>query len=351
MKVFIMPHWDSPYTKLLANALSDLGVNPILAPVHKFRLFWYTIWLNGWPDVIHLQWQHQFFVGSSWLFTIVSTFIFFVQLISLRLLGIRFIWTIHNLINHERDKAGWELAACQLLARLVNQLIAHCDVAKQEVSREYKIPLEKITVIPHGTFAPLFADIPPLSKTAARRKLNLGSGQSIFLYFGQIRDYKGVDNLIEAFRRLDAPQARLLIVGKVETEQLLAEISAMAAQDERVITHFEFVSDELLAAYICASDFVTLPYKWSLTSGAVSPTAVYRRSVIAPRLGCLIELPEEGAITYAPDNKNGLYDSLQKALSACSESMGNALHQYDAQFCWSSIAKLTVELYSISKPD
>ncbi len=345
MKVFIMPHWNSPYTKLLANALRDLGVNPILAPIYKFRLFWYTIWLNGWPDVIHIQWQHQFFVGSSWLFTIVSTFIFFVQLISLRLLGIRFVWTIHNIINHEQEKAGWELAACQLLARLVNQLIVHCETAKTEVSQAYKIPLDKITVIPHGTFAPLFADTSSQSKEIARRKLRLDSEQKVFLYFGLIRTYKGVDDLLLAFNRLNAPQAQLLIVGKVKTDNLLAEINTLAEQDKRVVTRFEFISDQDLATYICAADFVVLPYKRSLTSGALSPTAVYQRPIIAPKLGCLAEVPAAGALLYDPNNPNGLYHCLQEALSASSELMGHALHQYDAQFCWSDIAARTAHLY------
>ncbi len=345
MKVIIIPQGTNPYTRLLADALVECEINAILAPMYKLRLLWYAVWQNGKPDVIHLQWQHHFFIGPSWLYTIISTIIFFIQIFSLRLIGIKFVWTVHNVVHHERDKEKWELLACRLLSKTVDQIIVHCQSAKQEISQAYKVKAKKITVIPHGTFAPLFTDFPVLSKKVAKDKLGLSAEQIVFLNFGLIRPYKGVDDLIEAFYQLQAPQARLVIVGKTKTDNLLTKISTLAAEDNRILTRLEFVSDKELSVYICAADFVVLPYKNSLTSGVVSPTAVYSRPVIAPKLGCFCDLPQDGALLYLPQQEDGLLHSLQKAMTAPSEVMGQVMHQYDAQFCWSHIATRTAQLY------
>jgi glycosyltransferase involved in cell wall biosynthesis len=262
--------------------------------------------------------------------------------------GVRFVWTVHNLVNHERYQVGWELFACRLLARLVDSIIVHCEAVRSIVSTAYRVSPKKIRVVPHGHYVDWYP--PPLSRDEARSKLGLANDHRIFLFIGQVRHYKDLDRLLTDFATLPAGDVRLILAGEPRPVSLTHQLEAQAAADPRVITEFEFIADDRLVAYLCACNLVVLPYRDSLTSGAAVLAASYGRPVLMPCLGCMEEFPDEAAILYEPDQVDGLRQALEQALSAPLAEMGSAAKTYIEQFPWSLAVTGTLEVYRSALP-
>lgn len=348
MKVVIAPSAGkrNPYQSLLVSSLERSGVEVRLP--QGFFLPWPQMFKHGFPHVIHLQWHHIYF-RSKWLpEAMLRTGLFFGQWLMLRLLGVRFVWTVHNLVNHERYQVGWELFACRLLARLVDRIVVHCKAVSSTVSAAYRVSPEKIRVVPHGHYVDWYP--PSLSRDEARSKLGLANDHRIFLFFGQVRHYKGLDRLLSDFAALPAEDIRLILAGEPRPKSLTYQLEAQATADPRVITEFEFIDDDRLIAHLCACDLVVLPYRDSLTSGAAVLAASYGRPVLIPCLGCMEEFPAEAAISYEPDQVDGLRQALEQAMSAPLAEMGSAAKTYIEQFPWSLAVAGTLEVYCSALP-
>lgn len=347
IRVIITPYDGdaNPYLKLLATSLETAGLQVSLAWLYHLPL-WSAVLKCGWPDVIHLQWHHRYFTVRKWPWVgwaILRTVLFYLQWLTLYLLGVRFVWTVHNIVNHEKHQAGWELLACRLLSRLADSIIVHCAAARPVVAAAYRVAPERLCVVPIGHYVDWYPPAP--AREEARRTLGLPDDVRVFLFYGLIRKYKGLDRLLEAFADLQEEKTRLILVGKPFSESLGHLLSVQAASDPRVMVHFEFITNDHLITYLSACDLVVLPYVDSLASSAAVLAASYGRPVLAPRRGCMGELPAEAAILYDPEMPDGLQMALEHALSAPLMAMGSAAKSYIEQFPWSLVAARTLMVY------
>ncbi len=345
MKVVIAPSVgeSNPYQKLLVTSLTEAGVT-VSVPQGFFSL-WKAVLER--PDVVHLQWQHSYFRSKRLLAGMLRTLLFFAQWLTLRLMGVRFVWTVHNIVNHEKYHVWWELGACRLLARLVETLIVHGQAAIPPVAEAYRISPDKIKVVPHGHYINWYPPAP--NQAEARQQLGLSAKSRIFLYFGQVRSYKGLARLLTEFASLKEENVQLILAGKPKPASLGETLLAQAASDKRVVTEFRFIEDERLTAYLSACDLVVLPYRDSLTSGGAVLAASCNRPVLVPNLGCMKELPPETAILYDPEQPDGLQLALEQALRAPLDKMGQAARAYIEQFPWSLVGTGTAAIYRAAR--
>ncbi|HMQ54403.1 MAG TPA: glycosyltransferase [Anaerolineae bacterium] len=344
MKVIITPvYTGNTHMELLQEALQSRGLEVRLAPYSGRFPLWQAATQFGRPDVFHLQWQHRFFTAATPLPALFKTLRFFLQWFSLRVRGTRFVWTVHNVVNHERHQARWELAACRLLARWVDRVNVHCPSAVPAVATAYKLRPERIQVVPRVHYAGQYPETS--MKAVARQKLGLPTEARLFLSFGMVRPYKGLDRLLAAFAQLQNDELRLIIMGKPKPAELGRTLAAQAAADPRVITRFEFIPDDQLSLYLSACDLVVLPYADSLNSGAAVLAATFGRPLLMPKLGCMADYPEAAAITYSPNEPDGLRLALEKAVLLSLEPMGLAARRFIQQFSPSLVADQTIAVY------
>ncbi|MCL5270746.1 MAG: glycosyltransferase, partial [bacterium] len=133
-----------------------------------------------------------------------------------------------------------------------------------------------------------------------------------------IQPHKGFERAIEAFRRVPDPRLRLKIVGSVRLAwdkihayaRLLHEL---ADADPRCEVVEGYLGDELFDTWIVAADYVLLPYHEIWTSAVAARAALYRRPMIAARIGGIVEQLTEGSASFANDAE--LVDIL-RAISA-----------------------------------
>jgi glycosyltransferase involved in cell wall biosynthesis len=262
----------------------------------------------------------------------------------LKLAGVRFVWTVHNLSNHQKRYVRWEKTASRLLARMVQSLIVHCSVAVPLVVEKFNVPKRKIKVIPHGHYQDWYPALS--SRSQAREDLGIPEEEIVILYFGHIRPYKGVDRLMEDFRSLKDLKARLVVIGEAESDHLAEHIKTLASGDPRIDLQLRFLPDPELIEYLSACNVAALPYVDILTSGSAILAAGCGRTILAPAIGCLNEFPKQ--ILYNPADSSGLRSALQKVGRFSQEdldSKGEAAKVFVTQNGWAKTGKMLRQLY------
>jgi glycosyltransferase involved in cell wall biosynthesis len=201
-------------------------------------------------------------------------------------------------------------------------------------------------VIAHGNYVTAY-DV-DTDAAAARAALGLECAGTVFAFVGAIRGYKGIDELLDAFRASTAlgPDVRLLICGKPIPKSLGDGLRDHAAADPRIILRLERIPEEELSTIIRAADAVVLPFRDILTSGSAILALSHGRPVIAPSLGCLPEtLPADATFLYDAEAPGALGTALEAATRADLAAMGRQARRYADTLDWDGIAAATARLY------
>jgi len=347
MKVLFIPDYSkgNPYQRLLAGSLLDLGVEVVFGEI--FRAFSLTISaLRNWkPHIIHMIWTDPFFIAGTSFKTFVRLVLFIVDLMMVKLVGIKIVWTVHNKYNHEERHVRLDLLNSRMLAKICDVIKVESPSARSEIQKLYKISnASKIITIPEGNYIDAYPNI--VDKVTSRKSLGPSLDDLVFLYFGQIKPYKGVPELINAFKKLDNPQATLLIAGKPCNNEISEDILKKCDKNENIKTIFEFIPDDEIQIYMNAADVVVLPYRDILTSGAAILAMSFGRAVIAPAIGCIPDvLDSKGGFVYDLSTEDGLLEAMQRALDADLKKMGKHNFQLAKRLQWDDIGKQTYKIY------
>jgi glycosyltransferase involved in cell wall biosynthesis len=257
------------------------------------------------------------------------------------------IWTVHNLYSHEMYYPNLEKIGRRIFAKRVDIIISHCNEARDKIKNGYHINSKKIYVIPHGNYFNCYKN--SISKNKAREYLNLNQNDFIFLQFGRIRPYKGIENLIQSFNSLeDTDNTKLLIVGKPINEKFKNFLIQTSRGNKKIIFKFEFIQDDEIQIYMNAADIAVIQYREILTSGQCLLAISFGKPIIAPRLGCINDiLDEKGSILYDINDKTGLIKALKTGIKKRNQlnEMGKYNLKLAEKFNWNLIAKRTRELY------
>lgn len=349
MKILFIPDYnnENPYLKTLADSLSkdgikvNFGISPFLFSITR------SVKNYGKPDLLHIHWAHWFILGNTKRMTILKSLSFVGEILILKLLRVKIIWTVHNIASHEGNFYSLELFFRKLLAGLCTKLIVHSSSAKDVVVSTYGAKVSTITVIPHGNYIDYYENV--VSKTEARKQLQLSTEDITFLYFGQIRPYKGVSELIGAFKKLNCPQAKLLIAGKPLNNEVIPIIQKGCEGNENIKTFFGFISDNDIQIYMNAADVVVLPYREILTSGSVILAMSFGKPIIAPAIGGIRDVLDcDGSFLYNPSEEEGLRKALKHVLNTSVENLRlMGVHNFELakQHRWDEIAKKTYDAY------
>jgi glycosyltransferase involved in cell wall biosynthesis len=128
-----------------------------------------------------------------------------------------------------------------------------------------------------------------INQKEAQEKLNISTSKKTLLFFGFIRDYKGLDLLINAMNQLDDTY-QLIIAGEVygSFEKYQTLINHSTAKD-RIHLFNKYISDEEVPTYFSAADTCILPYKSATQSGITAISNHFTLPIIATDVGGLKE--------------------------------------------------------------
>lgn len=327
----------TPYTYLLYSALAKLGVDVSEFDARALLLARYDIWHLHWPESL-LEVRNS---TSAWLSAQKNRAL--LELARRR--GVKIIWTIHDLIPHDLVYPRIEMPFWHEVIRQVDGVIA-LTTRGLEMARERYEDLRNLPsfVIPHGHFR----DVYPCSATRedARRALNVAPDQSVITYFGQIRPYKNVPQLIRAFRELPGAQPLLFVCGRVNKRiDLHDAILQAAAADPRVRLVLRYIEPAEIQRYLAAADLLVFPYSEILNSGSAMLGLSFDRPILVPNLGAMPELcaavGSEWVRVYDGEIDGRI---LQEALEWV-RSAPRAAHAPLQRFDWTAIAAQTLDAY------
>lgn len=203
---------------------------------------------------------------------------------------------------------------------LINNLDAYSSQShsdKDLIASTYGISGGKIYVIPVG----LYEDYSkPMDQDIAKKRLGINE-KLVILNFGLIREYKGVQYLVEAFNRLPqeiAMQSKLLIVGEVWNSQLnLKEKVDRSIYKSQIYFVPRYVSDNEIPLYFSAADVIVLPYLRASGSGIAHIAMTYGKPIIVSDVGGLRESMKdyEGTIFVPPKESDKIKEEIIKVFN------------------------------------
>jgi glycosyltransferase involved in cell wall biosynthesis len=197
------------------------------------------------------------------------------------------------------------------LLSLVDAHVVHSSFDLQAIPAAYSLDNAIVRVMPHGPYSHVVA---PGAEPA-----NAGDDSPFrLLYFGVVRPFKGVEDLVTAFSSLDRDQAsqfHLSIVGETWEEWTAPDEAIARSPHSDLIERVDrYVSDEELAAYVTRADAIVLPYHRSSLSGPLHIALTAGLPVIVTAVGGLLEVVRDyaGAILVPPQDPNALREALLK---------------------------------------
>ncbi|WP_415380177.1 glycosyltransferase family 4 protein [Halosimplex sp. TS25] len=345
LNILFMPRSnENPYQSSLMESLGESGHTVWVGggnPINFAR----GISENGIPDVIHVHWLATYLIGDSWITTLLKSITFGVCALFVKLIGIKLVWTVHNLAEHERRHPRWERFVKSLYSGYIfDRLIVHCSSAVELVKDTFGCEGDKIDVVPHANYIGLYPD--SISEERARAELGIDQDKTLFLHFGQIRDYKRVPWLMEYFNRTCDEDALLLVAGNARTEELEKAVTDRQRNCERIYTELRFIPEEEVQYYFRAADAMILGFDKVLTSGSAVLAMSFGLPIVSPRLGCLPDMiAEDGGFFYKNDDPDELVQAIERALDCELNDAGTANFQRAKHFTWDQMASLTVESY------
>jgi glycosyltransferase involved in cell wall biosynthesis len=210
------------------------------------------------------------------------------------------------------------------LLSVVDAHVVHSDFDREAIPAAYSLGNTIMRVMPHGPYHHLVTSAAARAEACADSPFRL-------LYFGVIRPYKGVEDLVAAFSLLDREQAsqfRLSIVGETwEGCTAPDEAIARSPHQDLIERVDKYVSDEELGEYVAQADAVVLPYHRSSASGPLSVAMAAGLPTVVTAVGGLSEAVEDyaGAVLVPPQDPVALREALLKLPARCGERYTNPL--------------------------
>lgn len=271
----------------------------------------------------------------------------------LRLIHPQVFFTAHNILPHEHNVIDYYLR--YLVYKSASNVIVHTRGSKDRLLKMYNVNPDKVNIIPAVKPVSGVRNV-TVTRTAARERLQLSPDEKVLLFFGYIREYKGLDLLLTAFDMAKAndKDLKLVIAGRPQTPEFLERYQSQIAQmrhGDSVMFKAEFVPNEDVDYYFRAADALAVPYKRIDLSGVLQEAFAYSLPVLATDVGNFKEVVQQGINGYVTDENTpkAFAQIINLAFQDMSllAQMGKAAYAIDQNYPgWEKIGLLTAELYA-----
>lgn len=354
MKILVLPRDANPYQELLYGEMRRLGAQITyladLTPSRTLNLLLLPVEVTAHrmagARLIHLHWVFVFALPGMRRFPVMRRiayvwFLFWLRIC--RMLGMRLVWTVHNVLPHTPVFID-DISARRALVAASDLVLAHSPPALAELAALGAMA-RKSAVIPHGP-------ITPNRPTTSPAAFSAGGPPRRFLFFGRVQEYKGVDDLLAAFSAVpDGVAAHLTVAGRCDDPELRSRLHALADRTGAcVVLRLEHVPEEEVGLLLAAAEVVVLPFRRVTTSGSAMLALSHGKPLIVPDLPGLADLPDKAVLRYG----RGI-PALAAAMAqlACADDeilaeMSAAARSYATRTTWQEIAERTMaELVSV----
>ncbi len=330
---------EFPLIKLSPSKKSSVSRLNKLIKYINYLVKLYTYIKKNKFDAVHFQFLRR-----------IETESFFI--LFLRLIGTKLIYTVHDV--SPLNKSGLHNLLSAIIYKSVNILIVHSAKNKQMLLEKISLNPDRIRVVSHGNFND-YVPAKLLTKNQAREYFGLNNRGKVLLFFGFIKEYKGLDMLLEAMEiaSKSIDELTLIIAGAAESKKLVDSYKKMISglpKNVNVIYHSEFIQRDKVVNYFIACDILILPYKIISHSGVLHLAYSFGRPIIGTRVGDFEEFIEDGKSGFLT-NKNdsqGVADAILRFYSNPENVDKMSLYAKklnDTKFSWENIALTMKKIY------
>jgi len=192
-----------------------------------------------------------------------------------------------------------------------------------------------------------------ISKEEARDHLHINQNEFIFLFFGFIRKYKGLDMLLEAVSKLKNSQLqtknyKLLIAGEFyEDRKSYDELIERLGIKNELILNTEFIADSEVKYYLCAADAVVQPYRNATQSGVTPLAYHFEIPMIVTNVGGLpANVPHGKSGLVCEPTVNSIAEAMQSFLQTGTEQYLPRLREEKQKYAWNKMTNAILQLAS-----
>lgn len=187
-----------------------------------------------------------------------------------------------------------------------------------------------------------------LYKEESRKLLNIPLNKKVLLFFGFIRDYKGLDILLKSMKML-SEEFHLIIAGEVygsfdKYDDLISRLHIK----NKISKYVHYIDDRDVPKYFSAADVCVLPYKSATQSGIVGVCYQYNLPVIATNTGSLKEMiePYNTGLIINDIDYQAVTSTIQKFFNSNIEKFAQNIEQYKEKYSWENFSYSILNLYS-----
>ena len=248
---------------------------------------------------------------------------------------------VHNMIPHESRMGDKFLS--NLFVKNCHAFLALSDSVLKDI--EQFDSLKPKVVSPHPVYDNFGESV---SKEAALKKLNLESKYKYILFFGLIRDYKGLDLLLNAMPLIDNKNVKLIIAGEYySNKEFYSNLIEKNNLKDKIIDLDGFVDHRDVRYYFCASDLVVQPYKSATQSGVTQIAYHFNKPMVVTNVGGLKEMcPDEKVGYLVEPNKEQVAQGVNRFFAQTDVThMTKNIIEEKKKYSWN---KLTKEIYLLA---
>ena len=253
---------------------------------------------------------------------------------------------VDNMIPHEK-RIGDKILS-KYFVKSVDRFLTMTDSVSRDIS---KFDQKKPKIIsPH----PLYDHFgKPESKEEALRNLNLDNSYKYILFFGLIREYKGLDILLEAFNKIESENLRikLLIAGEFyNNEDKYQKLIKGSLNKNNIILHNFFIPDRQVPHYFNAASVIVQPYKSATQSGVTQIAYHFNKPMIVTNVGGLPEMCPNEKVGYVVEaNPKELKDAILRFFSGNENRFIEGILEMKTKFDWGSLVTNIFKVLDQSK--
>jgi glycosyltransferase involved in cell wall biosynthesis len=294
--------------------IRSIAILDYIQELKKYLSKNFTVDILNWSDIKHSKYDYyHYHYSNSTVKTLLPMLLHPKS---------QTIVTVHDIVPRNKY---WKKYLAPFLIRIVNAkckcFIVHSLFAKTLLLQTFPFINEsKVKVIYFGT---LPREIHTDTIRATRQKYSINQSDVVFLHLGYIKRSKGVVDVIDAFRELDHPSSKLILVGKCVDKESESLVSSLNKQN---IIYLGFVSDAELVEILSIIDALLNFRTDSVgeTSSAVLKSLSFGKPVLASNIGNNSEIIGSAGI-FCPPTKTNIKSTLKSFIE--DKNLQNTLRQ------------------------
>jgi glycosyltransferase involved in cell wall biosynthesis len=315
----LIPTFLYPGRSRVGSTSTRLELDRTVVTMGEIDWFWGSnlaraVWrLHAWrPETVIFQW---------WTGSVLHTYLALAMFA--RLQGTRVVVEFHEVLDTGEQRIALARAWVRVLERpffgLADAFVIHSEADRQPIGERYSVGNRPWVVIPHGPYDHFSSD----DNSPSLPLRDPPAGVINLLFFGIIRPYKGLEDLVEAFEMLEDDEVVnywLTVVGETwEGWELPIRLIEGSRHRSRITLVNRFVEDDEVTAYFAGADAAVLPYHRSSASGPASVAMANGLPLVLTAVGGLLEAVAdyEGAILVPPRDPRALRDAIRRLPQLC----------------------------------